>query len=88
LEVEADRLSGSALQASLRREAVMKNLFHEYWVKTDKVQVFLRFGRKIHRLVTQSTHGFIRSINFNEGRGLSSGFDFGFGLSFAASNTV
>jgi hypothetical protein len=50
LEIETDRLAGSALQASLRREAVMKALFHDYWVKTEKAKVFLRFGRNhLHR---------------------------------------
>jgi hypothetical protein len=50
LEVEKDRLSGSRLSASLRREGVMKNLFHEYWAKADTTKVFLRFGRNhLHR---------------------------------------
>src|SRR5260221_13496246 len=50
LEVETDRLVASALQASTRREGVMKDLFHDYWTKTGKTKVFLRFGRNhLHR---------------------------------------
>jgi hypothetical protein len=50
LEVEADRLPGSSLRASERREAVMKELFHAYWVKAGRTRVFLRFGRNhLHR---------------------------------------
>jgi hypothetical protein len=50
LEVEADRLAGSALQASNRREAVMKRLFHGQWLNAGKPKVFLRFGRNhLHR---------------------------------------
>jgi hypothetical protein len=50
LEVETDRSAGSALQASVRREALMKDLFHEHWVKSGRPKVFLRFGRNhLHR---------------------------------------
>jgi len=50
LEVEADRLSGSALQASTRREVVSKDLFYQRWLKAGKTKVFLRFGRNhLHR---------------------------------------
>lgn len=50
LEVEADRSTGAALSASLRRESVMKNLFHDYWGKAGQPKVFLRFGRNhLHR---------------------------------------
>jgi hypothetical protein len=52
LEVERDRFTGSRLRASERREAVMKDLFHNYWMKAGKAKakVFLRFGRNhLHR---------------------------------------
>jgi hypothetical protein len=50
LEVETARSAGSALEASIRREAVMKDLFHERWLKAGKPKVFLRFGRNhLHR---------------------------------------
>jgi hypothetical protein len=50
LEVETDRAAGAALQASIRREGVMKDLFYDYWVKSNKPKVFLRFGRNhLHR---------------------------------------
>ena len=50
LEVESDRLSGSALQASTRREIVMKDLFYQRWRKAGRTKVFLRFGRNhLHR---------------------------------------
>ena len=51
LEVEADRSAGTALQASTRRERVMKDLFHDYWrTAAGKPKVFLRFGRNhLHR---------------------------------------
>jgi hypothetical protein len=50
LQVEADRFTGAAFSASLRRESVMKNLFHDHWLKAGKPKVFLRFGRNhLHR---------------------------------------
>jgi len=50
LEIETDRLTGAALQASIRREGVMKDLFYQYWLATGKPKVFLRFGRNhLHR---------------------------------------
>jgi hypothetical protein len=50
LEVERDRSNGAALTASVRREGVMKDLFHEHWLKAGKPRVFLRFGRNhLHR---------------------------------------
>jgi len=50
LSVEVDRSTGSALSASIRREGVMKDLFHNYWVKAGRTKVFLRFGRNhLHR---------------------------------------
>ncbi len=51
LEVEADRSAGASLRASLRREAVMKALFHEHWKSAGgQSKVFLRFGRNhLHR---------------------------------------
>ncbi len=50
LEVETDRSNGSALPASIRREGVMKDLFHDHWLKAGKPRVFLRFGRNhLHR---------------------------------------
>ena len=51
LEVEADRSAGDALQASLRREAVMKELFRQQWrAAGGRPKVFLRFGRNhLHR---------------------------------------
>jgi hypothetical protein len=49
LEVEAARSAGLTLQASTRREAVMKELFRARWVKA-RTRVFLRFGRNhLHR---------------------------------------
>jgi hypothetical protein len=51
LEVEADRAARATLQASMRREAVMKDLFYDRWRATNgKPKVFLRFGRNhLHR---------------------------------------
>jgi len=50
LEVETDRSTAAALSASLRRERVMKDLFHDHWVKAGRPKVFLRFGRNhLHR---------------------------------------
>ncbi|HEX5081017.1 MAG TPA: hypothetical protein VFY40_03155 [Blastocatellia bacterium] len=50
LEVESDRFSGAALSASVRRERVMKDLLHRYYMRTDGAKVFLRFGRNhLHR---------------------------------------
>jgi hypothetical protein len=50
LEVESNRLAGATLEASLGREAVMKGLFHQYWLAAGKPKVFLRFGRNhLHR---------------------------------------
>jgi hypothetical protein len=49
-EVESNRFAESALEASIRREAVMKDLFHEHWLNAGKPKVFLRFGRNhLHR---------------------------------------
>jgi hypothetical protein len=72
LEVEADRSTGSALSASLRREAVMKDLFHDYWVQVGPTKVFLRFGRNhLHRGIDRrgvSTLGnFIAEVAAAEG---------------------
>lgn len=50
LEVESDRFAGFSLDASVRRERVMKDLFHAHWIQTGKTKVFLRFGRNhLHR---------------------------------------
>jgi len=51
LEVEADRSAGARLQASIRREGVMKDLFHDHWLTaTGKPKILLRFGRNhLHR---------------------------------------
>jgi hypothetical protein len=51
LEVEADRATRATLQASMRREAVMKDLFYDRWRAADsKPKVLLRFGRNhLHR---------------------------------------
>ena len=51
LEVEVDRSAGAALQASVRRENVMKDLFLRQWrAAAGKPKVFLRFGRNhLHR---------------------------------------
>jgi hypothetical protein len=52
LEVERDRFTGSRLRASERREAIMKDLFHDYWMKAGKgkAKALLRFGRNhLHR---------------------------------------
>jgi len=50
LEVETDRFTEARLSASLRREAVMKELFLDHWRKQGKTKVFLRFGRNhLHR---------------------------------------
>jgi len=50
LEVETARAAGMTLQASVRREAGMKDLFYEHWMKTAKPKVLLRFGRNhLHR---------------------------------------
>ena len=51
LQVEIDRLNNNTrLQASNRREAVMKKLFHRYYQKSPKSKVFARFGRNhLHR---------------------------------------
>ena len=52
LEVESSRFTGSRLRASERREAIMKDLFHNYWLKAGKgkTKVLLRFGRNhLHR---------------------------------------
>jgi hypothetical protein len=50
LEVEADRFAGASLQASVRREGIMKDFFHDYWVKAGKAKVLLRLGRNhLHR---------------------------------------
>jgi hypothetical protein len=51
----------------------MKDLFHEYWVKTDKAKVFLRFGRNhLHRGLDRrgvSTLGnFVAELAAAEGR--------------------
>ena len=51
LEIESDRAAGNALHASLRREAVMKDLFVQQWrAAASRPKVFLRFGRNhLHR---------------------------------------
>jgi hypothetical protein len=50
LDVETDRFTGARLSASLHREAIMKDLFHDYWLKAGKTKVFLRLGRNhLHR---------------------------------------
>ncbi|MGH9139686.1 MAG: hypothetical protein ACRD2I_00945 [Vicinamibacterales bacterium] len=50
LEVETDRSNGAALPASIRREGVMKDLFHDHWLQAGRPRVFLRFGRNhLHR---------------------------------------
>ena len=51
LEVEVDRLSNDTrLQASNRREALMKELFYFNYQKNPKGKVFARFGRNhLHR---------------------------------------
>jgi hypothetical protein len=51
LEVEAERAAGNALQASIAREAVMKELFLQQWrAAGGKPKVFFRFGRNhLHR---------------------------------------
>jgi hypothetical protein len=49
-EVESDRSASQPLRASLRREAVMKDLFRQHWLTAGKPKVFLRFGRNhLHR---------------------------------------
>jgi hypothetical protein len=51
LEIEVDRLStDSRLRASMRREALMKELFYQHWQRSAKPRVLLRFGRNhLHR---------------------------------------
>lgn len=51
LEIEVDRLDPQTrLAASLRREALMKELFHRQWQKSGRPRVLLRFGRNhLHR---------------------------------------
>lgn len=51
LEVEAERAAGNVLQASITREAVMKELFLQQWRAAGGIpKVFLRFGRNhLHR---------------------------------------
>ena len=51
LEIEANRARGEALQASLGREAVMKELFLQRWrAAPTRPKVFFRFGRNhLHR---------------------------------------
>jgi hypothetical protein len=50
LDVESARFAGSALDASVRRERVLKDHFHDYWIQAGKPKVFLRFGRNhLHR---------------------------------------
>jgi erythromycin esterase-like protein len=51
LEIDVDRMSAnSRLQASLRREALMKELLHQYWQQNAKPKLMLRFGRNhLHR---------------------------------------
>ncbi len=49
-EVESDRSASEQFHASLRREAVMKDLFRQHWLAAGKPKVFLRFGRNhLHR---------------------------------------
>jgi len=73
LEVETDRVTGLRLSASLRREEVMKDLFHNYLATSGKTKVFLRFGRNhLHRGIDRrgvSTLGnFVAELAASEGR--------------------
>lgn len=51
LEIEVDRMSpDTRLQASTRREALMKELFFGYWQSNGRPKVMLRFGANhLHR---------------------------------------